>query len=156
MPDERLFLQTARNLRARWVVSGGFQRSLDAVRVTASLTDVVTGELIRTTRVDGRVDAIFDLQDRLVREVATLRAPRLAVNGFAQTEVVSAYEAFSRGLVNRRAESFESLERAVILFERAVELNPRTRARTSSSARPTRPRRITCPCRSRTIAPWRA
>jgi tetratricopeptide (TPR) repeat protein len=38
--------------------------------------------------------------------------------------VVSAYEAFSRGLVNRRAETFESLDRAVVLFERAVALDP--------------------------------
>ena len=54
---------------------GGFQRSLDAVRVTASLTDVASGELVRTARVDGSVHAIFELQDRLVRELASsLRA----------------------------------------------------------------------------------
>jgi serine/threonine protein kinase/tetratricopeptide (TPR) repeat protein len=124
-PDERLFLQAARTLRARWVVNGGFQRSLDAVRVTASLTDVASGELVRTTRVDGSVHAIFELQDRLVREVAgSLRAAIAPSTASPETEVVSAYEAFSRGLVNRRAETFESLDRAVVLFERAVALDP--------------------------------
>lgn len=123
--DERLFLQAARHLRARWVVSGGFQRALDAVRVTASLTDVGSGELVRTTRVDGSVHAIFELQDRLVRELASLlRAAIAPAASSPETEVVSAYEAFSRGLINRRAESFESLDRAVILFERAVALDP--------------------------------
>jgi tetratricopeptide (TPR) repeat protein/predicted Ser/Thr protein kinase len=124
-PDERLFLRVARMLRARWVVIGGFQRSLDAVRVTASLTDVASGELVRTTRVDGSVNAIFELQDRLVRELATsLRAAISPSATLPETEVVSAYEAFSRGLINRRAETFESLDRAVILFERAVSLDP--------------------------------
>jgi tetratricopeptide (TPR) repeat protein len=112
-------------LRARWVVIGGFQRSLDAVRVTASLIDVASGELVRTMRVDGSVNAIFELQDRLVRELATsLRAAISPSATLPETEVVSAYEAFSRGLINRRAETFESLDRAVILFERAVSLDP--------------------------------
>jgi serine/threonine-protein kinase len=124
-PDERLFLRAARALRARWAVIGGFQRSLDAVRVTASLTDVASGELVRTTRVDGSVNAIFELQDRLVRELASsLRAAVSPSSTLPETEVVSAYEAFSRGLINRRAETFESLDRAVILFERAVALDP--------------------------------
>ncbi len=124
-PDDRLFLRAARALRARWVVIGGFQRSLDAVRVTASLTNVASGELVRTTRVDGSVNAIFELQDRLVRELASsLRAAISPSTTLPETEVVSAYEAFTRGLLNRRAESFEALDRAVILFERAVALDP--------------------------------
>jgi eukaryotic-like serine/threonine-protein kinase len=124
-PDERLFLRAARTLRARWVVIGGFQRSLDAVRVTASLTDVASGELVRTTRVDGSVKAIFELQDRLVRELASsLRAAVSPKTTAPETAVISAYEAFSRGLINRRAETFESLDRAVILFERAIALDP--------------------------------
>jgi tetratricopeptide (TPR) repeat protein/predicted Ser/Thr protein kinase len=124
-PDERLFLRAARGLRARWVVIGGFQRSLDAVRVTASLTDVASGELVGTRRVDGSVNAIFELQDRLVRELAgSLRTAIPPSTSSPETSVVSAYEAFSRGLINRRAESFESLDRAVVLFERAIALDP--------------------------------
>ena len=123
--DERLFLRAARTLRARWVLIGGFQRSLDAVRVTASLTDVNSGELLRTARVDGSVNAIFELQDRLVRELASsFRAAVSPSTTLPETGVVSAYEAFSRGLINRRAETFESLDRAVVLFERAVALDP--------------------------------
>jgi serine/threonine protein kinase/tetratricopeptide (TPR) repeat protein len=123
--EDRLFLRAARELRARWVVVGGFQRSMDAVRVTASLSDVASGQIVRTTRVDGSVNAIFELQDRLVRELASsLRAAISPTSTLPETEVVSAYEAFSRGLINRRAEGFESLDRAVTLFERAVTLDP--------------------------------
>ena len=42
-----------------------------------------------------------------------------------ETGIVGAYEAFSRGVINLRTETYESLERAIMLFERAVELDPR-------------------------------
>jgi len=123
---EAALLQAGRELRARWMVSGAFQRSGDAVRVTASITDVTTGQLLGTTRVDGRLQAVFELQDRLVRELARMlrgaAAPARATG--PETAMVEAYEAFSRGLLNRRAETFESLDRAVWLFERAVTLDP--------------------------------
>ena len=124
-PEDRLYLRASRALGARWMVSGGFQRSGTAVRVTASLADVVTGEIVRTTRVDGDVDGIFQLQDRLVRELASaLRAALSPSATLQETEVVGAYEAFSLGLLNRKAESFEALDRAVVLFERAIALDP--------------------------------
>jgi TolB-like protein/predicted Ser/Thr protein kinase len=123
-PDERLYLRAARALGARWVVSGGFQRSLDAVRVTASLTDLATSDLVSTARVDGRIDAIFEVQDRLVRELAGSLRAAISPSASPETEVVSAYEAFSRGMLNRQADTFEALDRAVVLFERAVTLDP--------------------------------
>ena len=48
---DSLFLRAARELRARWLVAGGFQRSGDAVRVTASITDVASGQLVGSTKV---------------------------------------------------------------------------------------------------------
>jgi serine/threonine protein kinase/tetratricopeptide (TPR) repeat protein len=124
-PDERLQLRAARALGARWLITGGFQRSLDAVRVTASLTDLPGGEIARTARVDGRVDAIFELQDRLIRDLATsLRGAVSPAAALPETQVLTAYEAFSLGLLNRQAETFDALDRAVLLFERAVTLDP--------------------------------
>ena len=41
-----------------------------------------------------------------------------------ETNVIEAYEAFSRGVLNSSAETFESLDRAVWLFERAIALDP--------------------------------
>jgi tetratricopeptide (TPR) repeat protein len=38
--------------------------------------------------------------------------------------VIEAYEAFSRGVINLRFESYESLDRAVMLFERALAIDP--------------------------------
>jgi non-specific serine/threonine protein kinase len=123
---DRLLLRAGRELNARWVVTGGFQRSADAVRVTATVTDVGTGQLTGTTKVDGRLHAIFELQDGLVHQLGTiiLAAVEPQAGETQETSVAEAYEAFSRGILNRADETYESLDRAVMLFERAVGLDP--------------------------------
>jgi len=124
-PDA-LRIRVGRELGARWVLTGSFQRAGDAVRVTAQLLDAATAHAERTIKVDGRMQEIFALQDRLVRELAELLRAVTRPTGAAtlETGVVGAYEAFSKGVLNLRAESYESLDRAVMLFERAVELDP--------------------------------
>jgi serine/threonine-protein kinase len=124
---EALWLRTGRELGARWVLAGSFQRSGDALRVTASLLEVATGQAARTIKVDGRLNDIFALQDRLVRDLTEgLRAvTKTAGTATQDTGIVGAYEAFSRGVLNLRSETYESLERAILLFERAVALDPR-------------------------------
>jgi TolB-like protein len=123
---ELLWLRAGRELGARWVLTGSFQHSANAVRVTASLLEVATGDAARTIKVDGRLDEIFVLQDRVVREIAdALRIVTRPAAATPESGVVGAYEAFSRGVLNLRAETYESLDRAVMFFERAVSLDPR-------------------------------
>jgi serine/threonine-protein kinase len=123
--DDTLRIRAGRELGARWIVTGSFQRAAEAVRVTASLLDVATGQAVHTRKVDGRLDEIFELQDRLVRDLADgLRTVTHPSGVVAQeTGIVGAYEAFSKGLLNLRADTYESLDRAVMLFERAVEFD---------------------------------
>ncbi|HMJ86977.1 MAG TPA: protein kinase [Vicinamibacterales bacterium] len=123
---DALWIRVGRELGARWVLTGSFQRAGDAVRVTAQLLDAATALAERTIKVDGRMQEIFALQDRLVRDLAGLLRAVIRPTGAAtlETGVVGAYEAFSKGVLNLRAESYESLDRAVMLFERAVDLDP--------------------------------
>ena len=122
---EALWIRVGRELGARWVLTGSFQRAAGAVRVTAYLLNAATGQVERTIKVDGRMDEIFALQDRLVRELADLLRAVIRPTEAAtlETGVVGAYEAFSKGVINLRAETYESLDRAVMLFERAVALD---------------------------------
>lgn len=125
--DEALATRVGRELDARWVLSGGFQRLGNVVRVTARVTDVETGAVAHTVKADGRIEEIFALQDRIVAELSEglrLDLGRTA-RGTQETHVVEAYEAFARGLLNLRLESYESLDRAALFFERAVALDPR-------------------------------
>ena len=123
--SEALWIRAGRELGARWVLTGSFQRAADAVRVTAHLLDTVTAHAERTIKVDGRMQEIFVLQDRLVRDLAdVLRAViRPTAAAPLETGVVGAYEAFSKGVLNLRTETYESLDRAVMLFEHAVDLD---------------------------------
>lgn len=123
--DERLAVRVGRAVGARWVLSGGLQRLGDVVRVTARLTEVAGGALVRTVKIDGRVADIFELQDRIVRELSSgLRMSLSPADRGDETHVVAAYEAFSKGVLNMRSESYESLDRAVLFFERAIALDP--------------------------------
>jgi TolB-like protein/tetratricopeptide (TPR) repeat protein/tRNA A-37 threonylcarbamoyl transferase component Bud32 len=123
--DEAIATRVGRELGARWVLSGGFQRAGDTVRVTAQLADVEGHRVLKTVKLDGRLDEIFSLQDRVVRELASsLRMGLPAASEGEETHVVEAYEAFSRGMINMQLENYESLDRAILFFERAVAADP--------------------------------
>jgi TolB-like protein/tetratricopeptide (TPR) repeat protein/predicted Ser/Thr protein kinase len=124
--DPGLPARLGREVGARWVVSGGFQRAGESVRVTAQLLEAATGQIVRTVKMDGRLDDIFELQDRLACDLDEgLRLGLQPVDRPSEeTHVVEAYEAFTRGLLNVRVETFETLDRSVLLFEKAVRLDP--------------------------------
>jgi eukaryotic-like serine/threonine-protein kinase len=125
--DEEAATRLGRQVGARFVVSGGYQRMADMVRVTARVTEVETGAVTRTVKLDGRMSGIFELQDRIVGELSSglrlslLPGPRETAE---ETHVVEAYEAFAKGLINLRAETAESLDRAIVYFQRAAEFDP--------------------------------
>ena len=67
--------QVSRQLGAAWLVTGGYQRLGDQLRITARIIDTETGAVSATAKVDGAVDDIFALQDRILAELAAGFAP---------------------------------------------------------------------------------
>ena len=65
---ERL-LPLCRELGTTVVVSGGVQRVGQRLRITVRLVDVETGTLLHTVKVDGGLDEVFALQDRIATEL---------------------------------------------------------------------------------------
>ena len=65
-PDART---AGERLGAAWVVGGSFQRVGDRIEIEARLVSVLTDDVGTTVTVDGAVDDIFELQDRLVAEL---------------------------------------------------------------------------------------
>jgi TolB-like protein/tetratricopeptide (TPR) repeat protein len=124
--ESELAARLGREVGARWVVTGGFQRLGDRIRITARASEVDSGEVLTTVKVDGGMSDLFDLQDQIVKRLAEgfHVVARPASGGGEATHVIDAYEAFSKGLVNLRAESRESVDRAILFFERAVALDP--------------------------------
>lgn len=119
-------VEVGRATGARWVIAGGFQRLGEQVRVTARVVEVESGKVVRAVKRDGRFDAIFELQDHIVSDlVAGLRRSVSDVNEGETTQIVAAYQALSVGLLNIRADTYESIDRAILYFERAVSLDPK-------------------------------
>ena len=98
--SEHLSIEIGRRLGAWWVLSGAYQRLGERIRVTVQLVEVLTSKLIRTVKVDGRVDEIFELQDRIVFDVSRALELKLAREDADaierdETRSVEAFEAYS-------------------------------------------------------------
>ena len=127
--DESLAIDIGRRLGATWVVVGGFQRLGQVVRITAHAVEVATGEVRKTVKVDGRIDAIFELQDRIVYELSqglnlALKGTEVAGIERQETKSVEAYESYARGMMNLRLATRDSIERAISAFEDATTHDP--------------------------------
>ena len=63
--------QVGRELGVRYAVEGSVRRVGERVRITAQLVEADSGNHIWSTRIDGAVSDLFDLQDRIAAEVAS-------------------------------------------------------------------------------------
>ena len=127
--NDALAIDVGRRLGASWVVTGGYQRLGSLIRITANFVDVATGEVQKTVKVDGKIDDIFALQDKIVYELSqglnvVLQGTEVAEIERQETRSVEAYEAYARGMMNLRQATRDSLERAIGAFEEATRHDP--------------------------------
>lgn len=127
--DETVAIDVGRRLAASWILGGGYQRIGEMIRITARVIDVNTGEVVRTVKIDGHIQEIFDLQDKIVYELSQGLNLELGTSEITEieadeTQSVEAYESFSRGMINLRTGSRDSLDRAIHYFEKAADLDP--------------------------------
>ncbi len=126
---DSLAIDIGRRLAATWVVVGGYQRMGSVVRITATVVEVATGGVARTVRVDGKIDDIFALQDKIVFEVSqglnvALRGTEIADIERQETRSVAAYESYARGMMNLRQATRDSIDRAIAAFDDATKHDP--------------------------------
>ena len=62
-------LELSRQGGVAWLVTGGYQRVGEQLRITVRLIEVATGTLVHTVKVDGTLDDLFALQDRVAAQV---------------------------------------------------------------------------------------
>ncbi|MBA3640331.1 MAG: tetratricopeptide repeat protein, partial [Acidobacteria bacterium] len=127
--NDSLAIDIGRRLGASWVVVGGYQRLGPNIRITANFVEVATGEVQRTVKVDGRIDNIFELQDKIVYELTqglhlALQGSEVAEIEKQETRSVEAYESYARGMMNLRQATRESMDRAIAAFEDATRHDP--------------------------------
>jgi serine/threonine-protein kinase len=112
------------------VVTGSVQRAGTRVRLTANLVDAVALRQLRAATIDTALDDVSTLQDGVVGRVADMlevaiepRAHNVLRAG--ETTVAGAYPLYleARGYL-QRYEKPENIERAITLFQRALEQDP--------------------------------
>jgi TolB-like protein/Tfp pilus assembly protein PilF len=121
--------QVGRELGVRYVLEGGVRKAVDRVRITAQLVDALTGTHLWADRFEGRVEDIFDLQDRVTESVVGAIGPRLEQAEIERakrkpTESLDAYDYYLRGLASFSRWTKESNQEALSLAYRAIELDP--------------------------------
>ena len=123
-------LAAARALDAQVVLDGSLQHSEGRLRVTTRLLDVKDGRQIWAGSFDENFTTIFDVQDTIARRVGeALRAPlsgrvtRLGERGSTQNS--AAYLAYANGKLAWSRLTRQSLEQAILEFEKALALDPR-------------------------------
>jgi len=112
-----------------WVISGAFQTMGDRLRITAKIIDATKGDLVGSAKVDGSIQEIFQMQDRIVESfAASLRfgisreeTPRIRK---PETNHVQAYEHYARGRQLYQRFGKVSLEEAILCFHKAVSIDP--------------------------------
>lgn len=122
------------DLHVHAVLSAGFIRSGEKIRVTAQLLDVLAGDILWSDRIDVEGSDILALQDTIAKRI--LEGLKLELSpkeqeklGRRPTENAEAYEEFLRGRDNFgrfifRTVSTEDCEAAIANFKHAVELDP--------------------------------
>ena len=119
-----------RELGARYVVGGTVRRFQDSVRITTQLEDVGTNRQVWGNTYKGKLDDIFDIQEQVAQQIVEALKLKLTFSEKVsltkrQTLNAQAYDLYLRGQDYLFRLSRRSVERAIQLFEKAIELDPR-------------------------------
>jgi TolB-like protein/class 3 adenylate cyclase/Flp pilus assembly protein TadD len=121
--------QVGRELGVRYAVEGSVRRVGERVRITAQLVETETANHIWSTKIDGAVSDLFDLQDRVAAEVASAIQPsirRVEVER-ARTkrpETLAAYDLVMRSLPHLWAHRMAENPQAISYLTKALALEP--------------------------------
>jgi adenylate cyclase len=124
-------VQAVRNeLGARYIVGGSVRRFQDSVRITVQLVDVETNRQIWGNTYKGKLDDIFDIQEQVAKQIVEALKLKLSFSEKVsltkrQTVNAQAYDLYLRGQDYLYRLTKRSVEYAIQLFERAIELDPR-------------------------------
>ncbi len=120
--------QVGRELGVRYVLEGSVRKSANQLRIASQLVDTATGGSLYANRYDGTIGEIFEFQDRVTESVVGALAPKLEqaeiVRAQRKTENLDAYDHYLRGLAAFYQWTKEGTEQALVMWRRAIELDP--------------------------------
>jgi adenylate cyclase len=121
--------QVARELGVRYVLEGSVRKLGNRVRITAQLIDATNGAHVWAERYDRVLDDVFVLQDELTMSVVgaiepTLRRGEIERARRKRPESLDAYDLYLRALPLAATAMPKDADKALLLLERAVALEP--------------------------------
>jgi TolB-like protein/Flp pilus assembly protein TadD len=120
----------AAELGARYIIGGSVRRAMDSVRITVQLVDAVTNRQVWGDTYKGKLDDIFEIQEQVAKQIVDALKLKLTFTEKLsltkrQTVNVQAYDFYLRGQEYLYRLTKRSVEYAIQLFEKAIELDPR-------------------------------
>jgi TolB-like protein/Flp pilus assembly protein TadD len=117
-------------LGARYIVGGSVRRFQDSVRITVQLVDVATNRQLWGNTFKGKLDDIFDIQEQFAQQIVDALKLKLTFSEKVSltkrnTVNAQAYDLYLRGQDYLYRLTKRSVEYAIQLFEKAIELDPR-------------------------------
>jgi TolB-like protein/Flp pilus assembly protein TadD len=117
-------------LGADYIVGGTVRRFQDSVRITVQLVDVSTNRQAWGNTYKGKLDDIFDIQEQVAQQIVEALKLKLSFSERAaltkrHTVNAQAYDLYLRGQDYLYRLTKRSVERAIQLYEKAIELDPR-------------------------------
>jgi TolB-like protein len=122
-------IRVGRELGVRYVLEGSVRKAVTQVRVSGQLIDASTGAHLWADRMDGALDDIFALQDRITTNVVGAILPMLEQAEIKRaqrkpTGSLDAYDFYLRGMASVHKWTREGISEALGLFYEAIKLDP--------------------------------
>jgi adenylate cyclase len=122
--------QIGDELGVRYVVEGSVGKSAGQLRITAQLIDAGSGSHIWAERFDCAPKDLFAVEDEVSQKIATSIEPALTRAEVQRartkpTQDMAAWDFYLQGLSAFNRTTQESNEEAALLYERALNLDPR-------------------------------
>jgi TolB-like protein len=122
--------QIGRELGVRYVLEGSVRKAGQRLRITGQLVEAETGSHLWADRFDSVLEDVFDLQDRVTMAVAGAIEPSVTQAEIIRanrkpTENLQAYDWLLRALGEEQLYSRDSVDRAMQMGRRAIDLDPR-------------------------------
>jgi adenylate cyclase len=121
--------QVAEELGVRYVLEGSMQREGDTLRINAQLIDAVAGHHLWAGRYDRDADAMFAVQDEIIREIFTALQAKLVIGELGRalpkgTDNFAAYLKWLEGwrYFKERTKEDQAMARKLVL--EAIEMDP--------------------------------
>ena len=121
--------QVGRELGVRYVLEGSVRKAGNRLRITGQLLDAATGAHLWADRIDGPLEDVFDLQDKVASSVSGVIEPALQVAETARsagrsTNDLTAYDFYLRAHEMAWSSALRIPE-ALRLTEQAIARDPR-------------------------------